>query len=748
QSWVKQSQEAKNFWANNLEEYSRTNLPFGKTVGFDEPRQFTPRAFFIEEDLSKELQVLSDRLQIHIKEIYLAAFVYLLKVTNYTSDITVGVVSHGRPGIEDGDKLIGCFLNTVPFRYQFNGSETPVSYLEAISKNIRALKSFDKLSLVEIVESIGGQRGNGNPIFDIIFNYIDFHIYDEKSEEVSFKESIVSLVANTNTFFDVSIIRTKDSHCININTLSNLYHEEDISRIVGYFKNILDLLTKEAPDFLSTKNILPNNEAEILLRQFNNTKVSFSNDKSVIDLFETQVSLHPDSVALVFGQQQLTYKELNERSNQLAHFIKGKGVKAEALVPVCIERSIELVVSLIAILKAGAAYVPIDPGYPQERISYMLEDTAAKIVIGSSQNSHKLQATGIEIIEPASIWNEISDESSDNVDVIIKPDQLAYVIYTSGSTGKPKGVMIEHTGVVNLIEWHNREYEVTEFSKSTAMAGVGFDAFGWEIWPYLSTGAMLYIIDDDQRLSPVTLSELFIEKGITHSFISTALAPEFINASGSKITSLKYVLTGGDKLSSLDLTAINFSLVNNYGPTENTVVTTNYKLAAKDSDTVPPIGKPISNTSIYIINNDNQLALQGVPGELCIEGVGVARGYLNLPELTAEKFIAHSFNNGAGARMYKTGDLARWLADGNVEYLGRVDEQVKIRGYRIELGEIESVLMQSGLVSQAIVLAKEDKQGSKRLVGYIVLVAGIDNQTVISYLHGKLPDYMVPALWV
>ncbi|MEO7535571.1 MAG: non-ribosomal peptide synthase/polyketide synthase, partial [Ferruginibacter sp.] len=748
QSWVKQSKEAKIFWANNLEEYSRTNLPFGKTVGFDEPRHFTPRVFFIEADLSKELQGLSDRLQIHIKEIYLAAFVYLLKVTNYTSDVTIGVVSHGRPGIEDGDKLIGCFLNTVPFRYQFNGSEMPVSYLEAISKNIRALKSFDKLSLVEIVESIGGQRGNGNPIFDIIFNYIDFHIYDQKSEEVSFKESIVSLVANTNTFFDVSIIRTKDSHCININTLSNLYHEEDINRIVGYFKNILHLFTKEAPALLSTKNILPNNEVEILLQRFNDTKISFSNNKSVIDLFEAQVSLHPDSVALVFGQQQLTYKELNERSNQLAHFIKGKGVKPETLVPVCIERSIDLVVSLIAILKAGAAYVPIDPGYPQERISYMLEDTAAKIVISSSQSSHKLQSANIEIIEPATIWNEISNESSDNVELIIKPGQLAYVIYTSGSTGKPKGVMIEHTGVVNLIEWHNREYEVTEFSRSTAMAGIGFDAFGWEIWPYLSVGAMLHIIDDDQRLSPVALSELFIENSITHSFISTALVPEFINASGSKITSLKYLLTGGDKLSSLDLTAINFSLVNNYGPTENTVVTTNYKLAAKDSDTVPPIGKPISNTSIYIINNDNQLAPQGVPGELCIEGVGVARGYLNLPELTAEKFIAHSFNNGASGKMYKTGDLARWLADGNIEYLGRVDEQVKIRGYRIELGEIESVLMQSGLISQAIVLAKEDNQGSKRLVGYIVLVAGIDHQIVISYLHGKLPDYMVPALWV
>ena len=320
------------------------------------------------------------------------------------------------------------------------------------------------------------------------------------------------------------------------------------------------------------------------------------------------------------------------------------------------------------------------------------------------------------------------------------------MIYTSGSTGKPKGVMIEHRSLVNLTAWHNREYEVTEKSQTTSMAGVGFDAFGWELWPYLSIGASVCIIDGDTRLSATALSALFISKQITHSFISTALVPDFIEASRNKVGSLKYLLTGGDKLSVLSLNGISFTLVNNYGPTENTVVATNYIISQKDK--VPPIGKPISNTHIYIISGEQALSPIGVPGEICIGGDSLARGYLNRPELTAEKFISDPFSNEQGARLYRTGDLGRWLADGNIEYLGRKDDQVKVRGYRIELGEIESVLTQSGLVKQAVVLAKEDKQGTKRLVGYIIPEGTFDKQAIQAYLQAKLPDYMVPALWV
>ena len=252
------------------------------------------------------------------------------------------------------------------------------------------------------------------------------------------------------------------------------------------------------------------------------------------------------------------------------------------------------------------------------------------------------------------------------------------MIYTSGSTGRPKGVMIEHGSLMNLVSWHNRAYEVKVTSKATTMAGVGFDAFGWEIWPYLAAGASVCIINNETRLSAVDLTDLFITKQITHSFISTALVPDFMDASRDKISSIKYLLTGGDKLSAINLEGIHYTLVNNYGPTENTVVATN--CAVTGTDKTPPIGKPISNTRIYILSRDKELSPVGVSGEICIGGSSLARGYLNKAELTAEKFIKDPFTNEPNTRLYKTGDLGRWLPDVNIEYLGRIDDQVKIRG--------------------------------------------------------------------
>jgi amino acid adenylation domain-containing protein len=415
-------------------------------------------------------------------------------------------------------------------------------------------------------------------------------------------------------------------------------------------------------------------------------------------------------------------------------------------VPVCLERSIELVVAILGILKAGGAYVPIDPSYPQERINYMIKDTGAELIVTSGDIKLDVEGNAnIITIDPQ--FTILESLPIANPKYNVNADDLAYVIYTSGSTGTPKGVMIEHSAVVNLAKWHINEFEVTSSSKTTAMAGVGFDAFGWEIWPYLLSGSSVRIIDNIKRLLIKELVELVINEKITHSFISTALAGEFVNESGNRIESLKYLLTGGDKLSALDLSHINYTLVNNYGPTENTVVATSYKLSSEDDATIPPIGAPITNTNIYITSNEFELAPIGVFGEICIFGTGLAKGYLNLPDLTNEKFVTNPFNEQAKTKIYKTGDLGRWLKNGTIEYLGRKDDQVKIRGYRVELGEIENVVLQSGLVKQILVVVKKDGGENNNIIAYVVIDENFNKETLISYLQYKLPSYMIPVFW-
>ncbi|MEO5647347.1 MAG: condensation domain-containing protein, partial [Chitinophagaceae bacterium] len=356
----KKNNVAREFWIKFLQGYNRTELPLRKSVNFNHRKEFKVKFFPLHENLTTKLDDLSKELQIHIKEIYLAAFTYLLKITNYTSDVTIGLVANGRPGIEDGDKLIGCFLNTVPFRYQFRENETTEEFLRTISRNTRDLKSFDKLPLLEIVEIIGDRRDSRNPVFDIIFNYIEFHIYNERHKSVTLKEPIAAMVANTNTYFDLSISRREDKYGIMLNYLTSLYSEEDIERIIDYFKRILDSFTEDKSAVLASNNFISLDERQLLLEGFATLPSHYPKDKTIVDLFEEQVAKTPDNIAVVFEEEQLSYKELNGRANSIANYLRSKGVREETLVPICIERSVEMITGILGILKSGGAYVPID----------------------------------------------------------------------------------------------------------------------------------------------------------------------------------------------------------------------------------------------------------------------------------------------------------------------------------------------------------------------------------------------------
>jgi len=702
----------------------------------------------INQDISNKLKDLCKENNASMFMMLLSAFKVLLYRYSGQEDICIGIPVADRQQTEI-ENLVGYFVNSLVLRTEVKGNDTFRSLLERIKTGTLDALEHQDVPFEKVVEAVIKERDlSRSPLFQVMFalqNNPDF-------SELNFGELKVQIekFEHTSAQFDFTfqIAQTDEGLIIYVEYCTDLYTENTIKRLIEHYKELLVSIIADSTQYLGKLNLLSKSEEKLLLKGFNNTSGNYSSKKTIVSLFEEQAAKTPEKMALIYGNQAFTYSEINERSNQLAHYLKSKGVKPESLIPICLGRSIEMVVAMLGVLKSGGAYVPIDPEYPIDRIGYMLYDTGAEIVISTSLSRTKIKEEKHTIIELDIDWPLISLHPLSNLKVVSSSGHLAYLIYTSGSTGTPKGVMVEHKALVNLISWHIQTYDVSELSKSTSMAGVGFDAFGWEIWPYLSAGATIFVINDSLRVSPTEIVGLLIDKGITHSFVSTALVSEIINATRDKETRLKYILTGGDKLLSADVKELDYRLVNNYGPTEYTVVTTNYEISEKDRFQVPLIGKPISNTSIYILSKDGELSPIGVSGEIHISGSQLARGYLNLAQLTAEKFVSKSFNGFAGERMYKTGDMGRWLNDGNIEYFGRKDDQVSIRGYRIELGEVEGVLKDCTLVNRAVVLAREEKEGQKHLVGYVVPNGQLDIEGILTFLRSKLPEYMVPVTWV
>ncbi|SFE91411.1 non-ribosomal peptide synthase domain TIGR01720/amino acid adenylation domain-containing protein [Chitinophaga sp. CF118] len=723
---AKRSDDNGLFWKNELADYKRLDI-------FTEEQDYQVLEHTYDASFIALLKERTKKDNLSLKGLAFGAYLYALSLLTYEDELTLGLVTNNRPVLEDGDQLLGCFLNTIPFRFKLaaaNGSWG--EYFKEIEDKLLSLKERDRTSLFEITKITGEQSSHNNPFFDALFNFINFHVYDKLENEIIDKEPLsVNDYELTNTYLDCTVNTTGNIFQIQYSLRRKLKSGKTLADLLDYFNKAVSAYLEHYNEPVASNSIIPD--------VFNKTTVEYDLDQTLVSLFAKQVLNSPDAIALVHEGVTLTYGDLDKKSNQLAHYLKEKGVGEEMLIPVCMDRSPDLIVSILAILKTGAAYVPVDAGYPQDRITYMLEDCNSRLVITTLRYAHLCSDVELVCVDTP-IWN--GPDSSLSTDISAK--QLAYVIYTSGSTGRPKGVMIEHRNVVNLVNWHIDAYEVSAESRATTMASIGFDAFGWEIWPYLCAGSTLFILDDNKRLSPEEVVKSYIANKITHSFIATGLVTDIISALHDHETALQYLLTGGDRLPAVEVSNLPFALVNNYGPTENTVVTTSYRLLSDNEDVIPFIGRPVSNSQVYIINGYLSLSPVGVAGELCISGTQLARGYLNLPVLTAEKFIAHPFI--AGERLYRTGDLARWLPDGNIEYLGRTDEQVKIRGYRIELGEIENVLQQSGLVSQAVTLAKSDARGMKRLVAYVVPLNNFNKETLLAYLESKLPDYMVPLI--
>jgi len=470
---------------------------------------------------------------------------------------------------------------------------------------------------------------------------------------------------------------------------------------------------------------------------------------SLSEMIAVHAMADPEAPAVFFNGQVLSYGELDRRANQLANHLIKLGVEAETIVGICLDRSPESVISSLAVLKAGGAFLPLDPKLPLERLRFMLNDAKPGVLITNSEFAGEIAGESCAVV---AIDNNREIEKCSVAAPAIESakDQLAYVIYTSGSTGEPKGVEITIENLLNLIEWHRSEFSVSSKDRATHLAGVGFDAAVWEVWPYLTAGASLYVPDEATRLAPEALRDWLVANQITISFLPTVLAERVMILDWPRDAALRFLLTGADTLHRYPENGLPFELVNNYGPTECTVVATSGRVQSCATTDLPTIGRAITNTQIYILDQDLAQVQPGEAGEIFIGGQNVGRGYLNRPDLTLERFISDPFSTQPGARLYRTGDLARQLPDGDIAYLGRADEQIKILGHRIEPAEVEAAIDRYPAIMSSVVVARSVDRSEKRLTAYVTMRNGSTPSAteLREFLQSSLPDYMLPAMFV
>ncbi|QPB24417.1 amino acid adenylation domain-containing protein (plasmid) [Rhizobium sp. 007] len=712
----------------------------------------------IDQDLTRGLKRLSRQHGTTLFMTVLAAWAAVLSRLSGQDDIVIGVPTANR-GRREIEELIGFFVNTLALRVDLSGEPDVSQLLERTRRTALAAQEHQDLPFEQVVEIVKPPRHlDHTPLFQVMLAW-------QNNTVGSFDLAGLSVEAAGEGLdqvkFDLELSLGEHGEEIagTFGYATALFDQATIERQRGYLLALLRAMAADAGQPVGRIELLSSDERTYLLEELNRTEAAYPSERCIHELFEAQVQRAPEAVAVVHEDERLSYGELNQRANRLAHHLIGLGVRPDQPVAICLERSPAMVVGLLAILKAGGAYVPLDPAYPCARLRQVLEDAAPHLLLCDAvgraalgpEATADLTVVDLETAPPA--WAELLASNPDPSALGLTSRHLAYVIYTSGSTGTPKGVMVEHRGLVNLGLAQIGLFGASSKSRVVQFASFGFDASAWELVMAFGSGAALHLPADELRHASNKLSDYLRSESITHA----TLPPALLQASRDPgcLASQVLILAGELPKAELVRSLAPASIVNAYGPTEATVCATVWSCPDDFDGSVVPIGRPISNTRVYLLDAHGQPVPFGAVGELYIGGAGVARGYLNRPELTAERFIASPFV--AGDRLYRTGDLGRYLPDGNLEFLGRNDDQVKIRGFRIEPGEIAARLCEHARVREAAVVARQDRAGDKHLVAYVVCgpEAGSDDEdgsglavALRAHLGGRLPDYMVPSAFV
>ena len=740
-----ETHDAEAFFRRKLADVNEPTAPFGMLDVHGDGAQIEEGRENLHPELARSIRCEARRLAVSAATIFHAAWGLVIAYTSGRDDVVFGSVLLGRlQGNETAHQILGMFINTLPLRLKLERI-TAKELVEHTQRELIELLSHEQASLA-VAQRCSGVVGSA-PVFTALLNYRHSVPNPEADWAGASGIQLLAIQERTNYPISLSVDDLGDEFALTAQTDRRI----EPLRLTAYLRTALESLVtalEQAPQGPALAlSVLPESERREVLESFNATQTAYPQEKLLHQLVEEQVRRSPDAVAVICGCKSLTYAQLNERANQLAHALLEHGVRPDERVAIYLERSIELVVALLATLKAGGAYLPLDVSYPAERLNYMLKDGAPVVLLTQKQLLLRVSVEDVVVLMVDE--DSISCRPLDNLEserLALQSRHLAYVIYTSGSTGAPKGVMVEHRNVVNLIHWHCATFDLREGSRTSCVAAIGFDAASWEIWPALAIGATLALASSEVICDPEALLEWWEKQQLDVSFLPTPLA-ELAFSRGINNPRLRTLLVGGDRLNRRPV-APSFALINNYGPTETTVVATSGRI--QDAQAVLHIGRPIANTQIYILDSNRRPVPIGATGELYIAGAGMARGYLNRPELELQQFVADPFSKDAHARMYRSGDLARWRRDGTVEFLGRNDEQVKIRGYRIELGEIQAQIARHKDVSEAIVVAREDVPGVKRLVAYVTRREGQQPniERLRAHLQGVLPEYMVPSAFV
>ncbi|WP_145133656.1 MULTISPECIES: non-ribosomal peptide synthetase, partial [unclassified Pseudomonas] len=730
------------FFRDMLGGLDEPTLPFGLQdvqgdgSGIEEVRQD------VDGDLSRRVRTQARQLGVSAASLYHLVWAQVLGKVSGKDDVVFGTVLVGRmQGGEGADRALGMFINTLPLRVSL-GQTAVGAGVKATHARLTALLGHEHASLALAQRCSDVEAPT--PLFSALLNYRHTGA-TASTEALSAWEGIQILSGEERTNYPLTLNVDDQGEAFSFTVMTPA--RMGAQRICGYVQQALQGLVRmleQTPDApLHDLPILPAAEREQLLVAFNATDAEYPLEQTIHGLFEEQVQRTPDALAVLHGGQRLSYGELNEQANRLAHYLRKQGVRPDSRVAICVERGLDMVVGLLAILKAGGGYVPLDPAYPADRIAYMLQDSAPAAVLAQTATLGLLAGASMPVIDLGSgLWQ---DEPVSNPQVPeLTSAHLAYVIYTSGSTGLPKGVMIEHRNTVNFLTWAHRSFDSKTLSKTLFSTSLNFDLAVYECFAPLTSGGSIEVVTNVLELQhgehditlintvPSALKALLESGGLGEGVDTVNVAGEALKRS---LVEALFEQTSVKRLCNL------------YGPSETTTYSSWVSMAREDGFAAH-IGKPVANTQFYLLDEHKQPVPLGVPGEIYIGGAGVARGYLNRDDLTAERFLKDPFSSESNARMYKTGDLGRYLPDGNIEYLGRNDDQVKIRGFRIELGEIEAKLAQHDAVKEAVVLAREDVPGDKRLVAYFTQSEAVDIETLRSHLQAQLPAHMVPVAYV